>query len=221
MDLRTYRIRIDGIQPLLMHSDDIEWSDQMDAWKLNIDNKKNSKAGDDRYPAWRWIGSLYNDGENIIIPMDNLMRCLMEAGKQVPTGKGTATFKSQTQSGIMPNSIGWPILIEGRPVSIKPIIKMIGNKNFDDHKELAIKSGFDLFLKRAKIGASKHVRVRPRFSRWSAEGDLTVSDDAITTAVLQNILEHAGKYKGLGDWRPGGKTPGSWGMFNATATLVK
>lgn len=43
-----------------------------------------------------------------------------------------------------------------------------------------------------------------------------VSDEQITTAALQDIVTYAGQYKGLGDWRPGGKTPGPFGMFTAT-----
>jgi hypothetical protein len=45
---------------------------------------------------------------------------------------------------------------------------------------------------------------------------MNVSDDQITTGALEDIAEMAGHYKGLGDWRPGGKTPGSYGMFEAT-----
>jgi hypothetical protein len=33
--------------------------------------------------------------------------------------------------------------------------------------------------------------------------------------VLSDIFNYAGRYKGLGDWRPGSKTPGTWGMFTA------
>jgi hypothetical protein len=76
--------------------------------------------------------------------------------------------------------------------------------------------GFSLYLKRARIGQSKHIRVRPRFESWSATGELVVVDDQITEAVLTDILEVAGKYKGLGDWRPSSKTPGTFGMFNAS-----
>lgn len=189
----------------------------MDEWRTSAANKKASKAGDDRSPAWRWIGSLYQDGEHIIIPSDNVMRCLMEAGAMVPVpgGRGNKTFKSQTQSGIIPSAFGWPLLIDDKPISYKPFEKMVGVADFAKHKEIALKHGFELFLKRAKIGASKHVRVRPRFNKWAAVIELTVSDEQISTPVLQTIFEYAGRYKGLGDWRPGGKTPGVFGMFRA------
>jgi hypothetical protein len=74
-----------------------------------------------------------------------------------------------------------------------------------------------LYLKRAKVGQSKHIRVRPRFDNWSAGGTFSVWDDQLSTAVLKDIFHYAGQYRGLGDWRPGApQKPGSHGMFEAT-----
>jgi len=215
--IRRYKVDIIGNQPLLMHPDNIEWADEMEAWKNDKDNKKSSKAGDDRTPAWRWIGNLYHDGEVVIVPVENIMRCLMEGGALVlvPGGRSGKTFKAQTQSGIMPTNVGWPVLLDGKPISFAPFKAMIGNKDFSEHKAVAEASGFDLFVKRARIGGSKHVRVRPRFTRWSISGELVVTDEQITSSVLEDILECAGTYKGLCDWRPGSKTPGMFGTFEA------
>jgi len=217
--VRTYQVTITGVQPLLMHADDIDWADAMDAWKVDKDNKKNSKAGDDRSPAHRWIGSLYrNEAGEIVMPTENVMRCLMEGGAMVlvPGGKSGKTFKAQSQSGIMPRDIGWPLLIDGKPIDAKPIKQLLKERDFSIHRETVKALGFSLYLKRARIGQSKHIRVRPRFESWSATGELVVVDDQITEAVLTDILEVAGKYKGLGDWRPSSKTPGTFGMFNAS-----
>jgi hypothetical protein len=59
----------------------------------------------------------------------------------------------------------------------------------------------------------KHIRVRPKFRNWALMFTITVWDEQITADVLKNIFQYAGAYKGLCDWRPGGKTPGSYGMF--------
>jgi len=219
--MERYRITITGIQPLLHHQDSIEWADQMDAWRMDSDNKKISKAGDDRSPAWRWLGSLYHDGEQIIVPTANIMRSLMEAGAMVPVGSGKKTFKAQTQSGILPESIGWPLLIAGKAVPVAGLRKLVDERDFAKHQQAAIDHGFELFLKRARIGDSKHVRVRPKFGRYSASGTLTVTDDQITQVVLERIVSIAGRYKGIGDWRPGGRTPGSYGMFAGTVEPIK
>ena len=211
--MRIYEVTLMGKTPLLMHADNIEWADQMDRWKTNPDNKAGSKAGDDRSPAFRWIGCLYHDEKRICIPSDNLMRCLMEGGAMVPVGSGKKTFKSQTQSGCMVGEAYWPLRVAGKEIGMDQVRGLMGEKDFQKHQEFAASAGFLLYLKRAKIGNNKHIRVRPRFDTWATSGTLNVWDEQLTLPVLTNILKNAGQYKGLCDWRPGGKTPGPWGMF--------
>lgn len=221
--MRTYNVTLAGRTPLLMHADNIEWADRMERWKNDAANRKNSKAGDDRSPAFRWLGNLYHDGKVLSIPADNTMRCIMEGGAMVPVpgGRSGKTFKAQTQSGCMTGEAHWPLAIDNGPVPVAPLLALVNESDFDRHQEAAARAGFMLFLKRAKIGQAKHIRVRPRFDRWRTTGTLNVWDEQITDAVLAEILRYAGQYKGLGDWRPGGKTPGPHGMFEATVELVK
>ena len=216
--MRTYNVTITGQTPLLMHSDNIEWADFMDEWKSNPANKQTSKAGDDRSPAWRWIGCCYHDGSVLGMPAANIMRAIMEGGAMVPVpgGKMGKTFKSQTQSGMMCREAVWPISVGGSTIDWKDIEEMRHKAKFADHKQAANELGFDLLVKRAKIGASKHVRVRPQFPvGWSVSGTIIVWDEQIDDKALAQILDYAGQYKGLGDWRPGGKTPGPYGRFEA------
>ena len=217
MATRTYQVKITGKTPLLMHSDNIAWADQMDEWKDSAENKKGSKAGDDRSPAWRWLGCVYHDDNCIVIPSDNISRCIMEGGAMVPVpgGKSGKTFKAQSQSGMMTGEATWPLLIDGKPIDVKKVLALKKEDSFSEHRKAVEKLGFVLFMKRAKIGQAKHVRVRPRFDKWSIEGTIVVWDDQITEGALREILDYAGRYKGLGDWRPGGKTPGPQGMFSA------
>lgn len=214
---RTYRVTLTGTSPLLMHKDDIDWADKMDIWKLKASQTKGmSKAGDDRTPAWRWIGCVYSDESVLAIPADNLSRCFMEAGAAflVPGAKNK-TFKEQTQSGMVPGEMGWPLLVAGKPIEVGAINDLMKNENFTEHREAVVKMGFSLFVKRAKVGQSKHIRVRPRFNRWSASGTILVWDPQITEGVLRDILQFAGSRKGLCDWRPSSKTPGQFGRFTA------
>jgi len=221
MKARTYSVQMQGETPLLMHHDNLKWAEIMKAWGLDPANKKNSTAGDDRSPAWRWIGSLYVEGGKVVIPSDNLMTVLREGGKKCPTGKGQQTFKAQTQSGIVVDQSAWPILVNGAEVPYAPIKELIEEPDFSIHEKVSEESGFTLFVKRAKIGQAKHVRVRPRFDNWSCAGTLTVFDDMITTDVLKNILTFAGTYTGLCDWRPGSpKSPGPFGKFSAVLKEV-
>lgn len=213
--MRSYTVTLTGTMPLLMHADNIAWADEMDAWKADPANKKTSKAGDDRSPAYRWIGALYHDGTQVALPSDNLMRAFMEGGALVPVpgSKTGKTFKAQSQSGMLVEGTHWPLLVRGYTIPIAPILALRDEPMFAKHQQAVEAAGFELHLKRAKIGASKHVRVRPLFTDWSAMGTIHVWDTEITPEVLAKIITQAGLYKGLGDWRPGAKTPGPFGMF--------
>lgn len=220
--MKIAKVTLTGDTPLLMHADNIDWADKMDAWKNNPKNKKNSKAGDDRSPAWRWVGCLnYDDAKTgvVTIPSEYIMRCIMGGAVEVPTGKKGKTFKSQSQSGLMCREFHWPLLISGNPISMRDVNECLSMEAFQEQKEAVAVLGFSLFVKRAAVGQSKHIRVRPRFDNWSAAGEIIITDDQITLGVLSDILEISGRLKGIGDWRPGGKTPGAFGMFTATVTV--
>lgn len=210
-------VKLKGLTPLLMHADNIEWSDAMDEWRKDPNNKAMSKAGDDRTPVWRWIGSLNTDGEIITIPSEYIMRCMMEGGAQVLTGKGKKTFKAQSQSGLLCPEFHWPLQLNGTgaTVSMDDINALKAKNTFVEQVAGAQKLGFSLFVKRVRVGQNKHIRVRPRFEQWATEGRIAIVDDAITPKILKQILELAGRYKGLGNWRPGSPTPGQFGMFEA------
>ena len=51
-----YSVTLVGETPLLMHQDNLAWEDAMMQWRKDPANKKVSVAGDDRSPAFRWIG---------------------------------------------------------------------------------------------------------------------------------------------------------------------
>lgn len=217
MKSRNYNITLTGESPLLLHRDNIQWGEAMKKWTTDPDNKAKSVAGDDRTPAHRWIGCLYVSQGILVIDSDNLMTVLREGGAKCPAGKGNKTFKRETQSGIVVNEIGWPIIVPGRSeIRFSQIEDLTKEEDFDAHCKRAESLGFSLFVKRARVNGSKHVRVRPRFDAWAVSGSLTVLDDSITTEVLQRILTHAGAYAGLGDWRPSSpKSPGPFGRFTA------
>lgn len=218
--MQNVHVKIKGLTPLLMHADNIEWADAMDEWRKDPENKAKSKAGDDRTPAFRWIGCLNTDGAIVTIPSEYIMRCLMEGGAQVPTGQGKKTFKAQSQSGLLCPEFHWPLQLNGSAatISMEAINELKSKTHFVEHSEGARRLGFSLFVKRVRVGQNKHIRVRPRFDEWATEGRIAIMDDAITPKILQTILDLAGRYKGLGNWRPGSPTPGQFGMFEAKVT---
>lgn len=218
--MRRYEVTLAGEAPLLMHADDLRWRGELDRWLLQPNNRS-GKPGDDRAPAWRWLGYCYQDGNYLGIPSDNLMTTLREGGAKVPTGKKGQTYKRQSQSGIIIDQMQWSIQTSVGLVAWKDLWQLRHENEFEKHEEAVKQYGFWLFAKSVKVGASKHVRVRPRFEQWSCGGTISVVDDTITESVLGQILEMAGTYCGLGDWRPSSPSkPGPFGRFTTKVRAV-
>lgn len=217
-----YEFTLTGKSPLLMHSDNIEGASLIKAWQKNEKNKPLSVAGDDRSPAWTWQTYLYTSENQIVIDNAAVMVSLRSAGAQkaIPTGKNGKTFKDATQYGIIPESESFPLLVGGKSVSTKRITELWGDTDYEKHEKLAKSLGFELFAKRAKIGQSKHIRVRPRFNEWSVRGRVFVTEAAITEEVFTDLLTIAGDRAGIGDWRPSSKTPGPYGRFDVKVERI-
>ena len=210
--LRRYEFTLAGRQPLLMHADDVEAADELEAWRKDPDKRKASKAGDDRSPAWTWQSYCYTDGEHLAWPAENLMVALRSAGAQLILKK-QKTFKEMTQSGLIVETEFAQLLVKGKPIPLAAL-KEMRDKSFSEQSKHAAKLGFRLWAKRARVGQAKHVRVRPRFDEWSMRGVIVVVSPEITAEILTQLFTLAGNV-GTGDWRPGCRTPGVYGQFDA------
>jgi hypothetical protein len=213
-----YLVKLIGETPLLMHWDNLEFGGLISQWQADPANAKSSVKGDDRSPAWRWLGALYHEAGKVVLPADNLMTVLREGGSKVPTGKKGASFKRQTQSGLLINESAWVVTVNGRDINAAALFKKLQTEpDFDAHQQAAVAFGFSLFVKRARLdGGAKHVRVRPRFDTWEVAGSISVLDSTITGETLETILKYAGVQCGVGDWRPSSpKSPGPFGRFRA------
>lgn len=233
-DIRVFSFRLIGTTPLLMHADDVEQADGLDAWRKDPAHKGVSKAGDDRSPPWTWKTYCYSDGKYISVPADNLMAALRYAGSQL-TLKKQKTFKAATQCGLVIRELHCPVQVpifnvpespdnpeSGIASGIKGWRKVDADAvngldgTFAEQAQAVKELGFKLFVKRAPVGTSKHVRVRPRFEHWMLEGTIEVAMPEFTTEVLTKLWTIAGNYAGLCDWRPASpKSPGPFGRFQA------
>jgi hypothetical protein len=221
--MEQYKITLNGLTPLLMHNDNLTFTERIVGWRRAPENKELSTSGDDRSPAWTWIGYLYHDSKHIGIAADNIMTMMREGGAKVSTGKGKATYKKQTQSGIMLDQQQFALEVGGRQIPLNPIRELIGVTDFTKHLDIAESLGFELLVKRAKIGRAKHIRVRPMFREWVAVGSLTVLDSeltGLTQPILELVLNQAGALSGLCDWRPSSPASGTFGKFQPKVERV-
>lgn len=211
-----------GVTPLLMHADDVDAADEIKAWQKAKENKDASVKGDDRSPPWTWIKYVYTDGNHLALPQENLMATVRAAGAKIaiPSSKRSETFKKLSQSGLVTDSEYCRFLSNGKQVPIKDIYKF-KDRPFSEHKKAVAEMGFDLSVKRAKVGQAKHVRVRARFDHWSVEGTVTVGEPLITFDILREMFDIAGDKVGLCDWRPGSpSSPGPYGRFTSKLKQV-
>jgi hypothetical protein len=210
-----YGFTLTSLMPILFHADDVEAADELNRWRRSAENKAVSVAGDDRSPAWTWQTYLYHDGEHLAIPQENIMACLCKAGAMIPMPKGKSTFKSASQSGLVILSEFCEFRSGGKQVAMTSIAAM-GGLAFAEQAAGAKKLGFELKVKRATIGKSKHVRVRAMFRSWAVSGVIEVLDPLITAGVLAEMFDIGGRKVGILDWRPSSpKKPGPYGTFKS------
>lgn len=90
--------------------------------------------------------------------------------------------------------------------------KMSGKKSYKDY----IKSGvfvepeqiildqqkYEVHEEPVVIQRARVMSWRPKFKEWSCQFEIEITDDMINYNILKEILESAGKYKGVGDHRP-------------------
>lgn len=224
MTIVTARLVLTGTNPMLMHNNNIYWRDVVRAYqarpKVGAEDKKkkgtNDPKGDDRNPAFTWLGYLYHNGKLIGVPSDNLMAMFRCAGTMLPTGNKTESFKRKTQTGILVMDPLYPLTTaEGNQIPWEPFKALSEETNYEKHVEEAAKYNFALWPKPVKVGKSSHIRVRPIFDvGWKAEGRIAIRDDMVSREVFETILSIAGTYCGLSDWRPNCDKPGTFGTFS-------
>lgn len=115
-----------------------------------------------------------NNGE-IYVPSLSLLAAMRAAGvNRLVPGKGKKTYKNYIFSGVRVEPDNIPLQTPGWKPDLKPVT-----------------------INRARI-----IRSRPRFDDWVLEFEMQIVDPIITKADLKEILNEAGKYNGLCDFRP-------------------
>lgn len=222
MAVVEFMFKMIGKGELLLHRDSIEYADYVEAWRLDRKNnkKQGSKKGDDRSPAWTWLGALHWDDRpterggtgEVGIPSYCITSMLAAAGTQIIL-KGNKTYKEAAAAAVFPMLDYYPLTVNGRPIDAAALIASLGKEeSFAKHVERVKQEGFNLDVRRAKAGASRHIRVRPCFVDWKVAGEVRVDTERVPENVLAEIFEIMGE-RGLGDFRPSSGKPGRYGMF--------
>ncbi len=145
---------------------------------------KNEKESHDDYEQRTWRERCHVDKDGMVfIPPMAFKNCIAEAAKylsiQIP-GKGKATYTKHFEAGVM--------VMDPVPLGVKK----------DDME------GMTLFVPAdGRRGGSKRVlKTFPTLAEWKAEVQFYVLDETITEDVFKYHLEQAGKFIGVGSFRP-------------------
>ena len=142
-----------------------------------IVDKPRLRRGEHLDPEVEAEANLYKDAYGrICIPATNVKACIREAGRGYKVSGRKSSFAAMITAGleILPSMI--PLIYdEGWKVDVRPVV-----------------------VQRQRIP-----RARPRFDEWALDFKIINKDPTVIHAdTLKRILTDAGKYCGIGDFRP-------------------
>jgi len=134
---------------------------------------------------------LYKDEKGkVMLPSVYIKNCIVEAAKQFKiVGKGKSTYSKLVASTI----------------DVMPFYIDFESGKYEVFRISAVNP----------MTKGRMMTERPKFNKWSASFEIILNDEAVPVSVMNEILEHAGKYVGVGDWRPEKK--GMFGKFMITS----
>ena len=138
------------------------------------ESKSKKKVGSVDYSKEAEKAIYRDESGKIYQPASHIEGALMKAAVNFQiTGKGKKTYKDLTKMVIV-EPFAIPHLQKAFKVDKRPVV-----------------------INRARV-----VRYRPRFDKWSLKFTMMVTEDQLPIEVLEEIMEYAGRYIGIGDYRP-------------------
>lgn len=188
--MKNYKVKITGITPYMQHRMDDK---KLAEWELG-GQKIIMRDGlnDDKLKTAAYHSYIDIEG-NYFIPSEHFKQSFVKGGSMVK-GKVGASTKS------MKNVVAgmWFIRPERIPFRM-----------------------FDEVDTRSAVNRNVKARIivhRPKWLNWDCEFELNVDNDSLTIQVIRSIIESAGKYIGVGSYRP--EHTGEYGRFVADVQLI-
>ena len=185
-------VELEGRSGLVMHN--ARLADPLDPLAMEL-RRMTSKRGkteveEQAIAAFEWHASLYADRETgPYIPAENIIRCLYDAATTWKLGTKVYDYVIVTTDKV-------PLRYDG-PSDLSKLATREENR----------------LRKTVKIGRNRTARTRPIFRTWGLSFDIELEPDGLSSVDLGRIVEHAGRYKGLGTARKLG-----YGRFSAQLT---
>lgn len=158
-------------------------TDPLNKWSKAIKaisgKRKKTDADHEEMARLEWYGGLYLDNGKPCIPGEVLEATFISAAKKSKQGM-------DAKMGVFcPGN--YPLKYNDETDSIDALWNE-GNHRLSTLVRLGGKTGV--------------IRTRPRFDQWEADCELVYDDAVFNERAVWEILETAGRYVGLMDWRP-------------------
>jgi len=129
-------------------------------------------------------------------PSFNIIRCIQDGAKMSKNGK---TVIQGLRSD--PRHTKFPVLYPGREgMTVKKLSNTPGYRD----------------IRTVGVSGKAVTRTRPRFNEWSLMAHFLIDRDILDVPQLQDYVDKAGLYIGIGDFRIGTDKGGQYGAFSGT-----
>lgn len=178
------QFHLQGVSPLILHN--IEASDPLNEWSKQLSkiSSKKKKTEEDHAEMERiqWFSGLYTDHyiKGVVMPTKCLRKAFIVGARARKLGK-------HVERGLKFHDMAVPIIHNG-PNDFEKL-----HQNSSYHSRESV-----------KIGNSRIMRVRPKFSKWEIQANASLDTDLMDLDELQNIAEYTGRIEGLCDNRING-----------------
>lgn len=161
-------------------------------YEMDVPKKEKESAKDREERTWRNRLHVTPEG-NVFIPPMSFKNCIAEAAKYLSVsipGKGKSTYTKHFEAGVLVTD---------------PLVLNVKAENVD---------GIWLFVPSSgRRGDGSRVWKRfPVLQKWEGKVEFLIFDETITKEVFQYHLEQAGKFIGIGFFRP--RNNGYYGRFS-------
>jgi hypothetical protein len=145
---------------------------------------------------------LYRDENGqLYLPAQNILRCLVEAGKQFKMPKSRATMSAAVAAGVtvpIESGLGFGLI---DPKTNEPI------------------TTWEIDTRRVVIRRAAIQRSRPKIVHWAIEGQFLLDVDAVPPHIFSEIVGYSGARVGVCDYRP--EKGGQFGRFECVLFEVE
>jgi len=172
--MKQYKVKIKGVTPYMQHRMDDVKLDQWEKLRGPI-HERSEVAHEDAVRAE--YHCYRNSPGNCYVPSDHIRGAFIAAGSFVKAKVG------------------------GRSKSMKTIV---AGMFMPKPSEIELPD-YDAIDKRSAVNKNikgRVIVVRPKWSEWELEFVLQVDEDSISIIQISQIIEYAGKYVGIGSFRP-------------------